>query len=310
MGNRHEHREFQRNFSQLLVKALKWIGASLIYFVVFSLLFDTPAEYKLRHSTDVLRAQYKILESRCDSLEQVLENVSDRDKNIFEILFESKPYDLNAEYEEERLALHKSLLENSNHQLIRKIEQKEREMEQKMKLLSKSYDELNSKFLSLKEKSDNIPSIQPIYNPKLTLFTASYGMLMHPFYRTLQSHQGIDYSIAEGTRIFATADGLVREVTKGSSTQGKTLTIDHLNGYTTTYSHLLAAKVRKGEKVKRGDIIALSGNTGLSLAPHLHYEVRKDGIRVDPTHYFFMELTPDEYQSIMKIARTGMQSFD
>ena len=135
-------------------------------------------------------------------------------------------------------------------------------------------------------------------------------MLMHPFYRTLQPHQGIDYSVPEGTRIFATADGVVKEVTRGTSTLGKTLTIDHKNGYMTTFCHLLQAKVRKGEKVRRGDIIALSGNTGLSLAPHLHYEVRKDGIRVDPTHYFFMELTPDEYQSIMKIAKSGMQSFD
>ena len=133
---------------------------------------------------------------------------------------------------------------------------------------------------------------------------------MHPFYRTLQSHQGVDYTIPEGERIFATADGIVKEISGKNSTSGLTVVIDHYNGYTTSYSHLQSAKVKRGQRVRRGDIIALSGNSGLSLAPHLHYEVRYEGMRVDPIHYFFMELTPDEYQKIIRISRSGMQSFD
>ena len=133
---------------------------------------------------------------------------------------------------------------------------------------------------------------------------------MHPFYRTLQSHQGVDYTIPEGSRIFATADGIVKEVKGKNSTSGITVVIDHRNGYTTSYSHLQSVKVKRGRRVQRGDIIALSGNSGLSLAPHLHYEVRYNGMRVDPIHYFFMELTPDEYQRIMRISQSGMHSFD
>jgi murein DD-endopeptidase MepM/ murein hydrolase activator NlpD len=149
-----------------------------------------------------------------------------------------------------------------------------------------------------------------VLNNQLTLITAGYGNIFNPFYRTLKSHQGVDYTIAEGSSVFATADGVVREISDKNSTLGKTIIIDHGNGYKTSYSHLLSTLVRRGQKVQRGDVIALTGNSGLSLAPHLHYEVRYNDLRVDPIHYFFMELTPDEYQRIIRIAQSGMQSFD
>ena len=135
-------------------------------------------------------------------------------------------------------------------------------------------------------------------------------MRIHPFYKTLQSHQGVDYAIPEGSRVFATADGVVKEIKLRNSTSGQTVVIDHGSGYETLYSHLSKISVRKGQQVRRGDIIALSGDTGLSLAPHLHYEVRLGGMRVDPIHYFFMELNPTEYQRLMRIAQSGMQAFD
>ena len=183
-------------------------------------------------------------------------------------------------------------------------------IEQKLQQLEQTYSTLQSKLDSLDDKSNNIPSIQPVINHQLSLLTAGYGMLMHPFYRTLQSHQGVDYTIPEGQSIFATADGVVKDVLGKTSTSGITVVIDHGNGYTTSYSHLQKAKVKRRQKVRRGDIIALSGNSGLSLSPHLHYEVRYEGMRVDPVHYFFMELTPEEYQKIIRIAQSGMQSFD
>ena len=113
----------------------------------------------------------------------------------------------------------------------------------------------------------------------------------------------------ENSRVFATADGRVTDVSR-NSTSGITITIDHGNGYKTRYCHLNKALVRSGENITRGDIIALSGNTGLSLLPHLHYEVIHNGKPVDPLHYFFLELTPEEYRQLIRIARSGMQSFD
>ena len=296
--------------TRFITTLLTWAGAAVVYFILFSLLFDTPAEYNLRHSTDRMKAEYEVLSARYDSLNMVVENVIERDRNIFGILFESTPYDFNSDYEQKRVALHEKLLGQSKSRMLKDLNVQTDNLEAKVALLESTYSTFQSKLDSLDSKSNNIPSIQPVINHQLTLLTAGYGMLMHPFYRALQSHQGIDYTLPEGESIFATADGVVKDVLGKTSTSGITVVIDHGNGYTTSYSHLQKAKVKRRQKVRRGDIIALSGNSGLSLSPHLHYEVRYEGMRVDPTHYFFMELTPDEYQKILRIAQSGMQSFD
>ena len=292
------------------LQVLAWLGAAILYYAVFSLLFDTPAEYELRHSTDRLKNEYETLLKEYDSLSVVVDNVVERDKNIFAIMFDSEPYDFDSEYNNQRVELHESLLAKSNREMSTTLQTSVDNFERKLAELEANYSELDNSLNQLGLQRNNIPSIQPVTNHDLTLLTAAYGTLMHPFYRTLQSHQGVDYAIPEGTRIFATADGIVKEVKGKNSTSGITVVIDHRNGYTTSYSHLQSVKVKRGRKVQRGDIIALSGNSGLSLAPHLHYEVRYNGMRVDPIHYFFMELTPDEYQRIMRIAQSGMQSFD
>ena len=183
-------------------------------------------------------------------------------------------------------------------------------METQLTQLGDSYLALQRQIDSVGEGRDRIPAIQPVINKQLSLLTASYGMRIHPFYKTLQSHQGVDYTVPEGSSVFATADGVVKETATRNSTSGKTVVIDHGNGYETRYANLSEINVQKGQRVRRGDIIALSGNTGLSLAPHLHYEVRYQGMRVDPVHYFFMELSPEEYRRIIRIAQSGMQSFD
>lgn len=300
----------KNKITRFVTTLLTWVGAAVLYYIVFSLLFDTPAEYELRHSTDRMRAEYEVLSARYDSLNMVVDNIVERDRNIFGILFESTPYDFDSDYKQQRLALHERLLGESKHRMLRDLTTSTDELEENLRQVESTYNTLQQNLDSLGGGCDHIPSIQPVINHQLTLLTAGYGMLMHPFYRTLQSHQGIDYTIPEGESIFATADGVVKDVLGKTSTSGITVVIDHGNGYTTSYSHLQKAKVKKREKVRRGDIIALSGNSGLSLSPHLHYEVRYEGVRVDPVHYFFMELTPDEYQKIMRISQSGMQSFD
>ena len=287
-----------------------WFGVAVIYYIGFSIFFDTPFEYQMKHSTDRLRQEYDRLAQRYDSLAMVLENLSERDRNVFRILFESEPYDFDAEVEQRQAATYEKIVGRSTRQLKRELKEGVLEMENRLAELGDSYLRLQQRIDTVGRGCDHIPSIQPVINKQLTLLTASYGMRIHPFFKTLQAHQGVDYTIPEGSRVFATADGVVRNVSSRSSTQGRTVVIDHGNGYETSYSHLSKINVRKGQQVRRGDIIALSGDTGLSLSPHLHYEVRKDGMRVDPVHYFFMELSPGEYQRLMRIAQSGMQSFD
>ena len=304
------HRARRQRAIRILSQGLVWLGVAVIYYIGFSIFFDTPAEYQLKHSTDALRQEYEQLSARYDSLEMVLNNVADRDRNVFNILFESTPYELGVGFEQEQLALQEKMLSNSNRRMSRILDSGIDAAELKLSQLEGSFTRLQDNINTVGKGINNIPSIQPVINKHLTLLTAGYGTLMHPFYRTLQSHQGVDYTIPEGSRVFASADGIVHSVSGRNSTYGQSIVIDHQNGYQTQYSHLSEAKVRRGQRVRRGDIIALSGNSGLSLAPHLHYEIRYNGMRVDPIHYFFMELSPAEYQRIIRISQSGMQSFD
>ena len=300
----------KRRIIRLTIQLFAWAGVALLYYFGFSLLFDTPAEHRMRLSTDKLREEYEAMSQRYDSLEMVLDNITARDQSVFRSLFEANPYDMESEQSEERLALYEQNITKSKRELAADLKNEIDVMQKKAADLEASWRRIKELGDGLGDKSRNIPSIQPVLNKQLTLLTAGYGTIMNPFYRTLRSHQGVDYAMAEGSSVFATADGTVREVSDKNSTMGKTIVIDHGNGYRTSYSHLLSTLVRRGQKVQRGDVIALSGNSGLSLAPHLHYEVRYNDLRVDPIHYFFMELSPDEYQRIVRIAQSGMQSFD
>lgn len=306
---RRKKRRKQR-IIRVTVHLFVWMGMAVLYYFGFSLFFDTPVEYTLKHSTDGLRQEYEALSARYDSLKVVLGNVQDRDRSVFQTLFESAPYDFDSEFEHKQAATYENIISRSSRKL-------KRQMNTQMETMETELTKLNDSYLALQERIDaaggacnRIPAIQPVINTQLTLLTASYGMRYHPFYKTLQSHQGVDYTVPEGTSVFATADGVVSDVAERNSTSGLSVVIQHGNGYETSYNHLSRTNVKRGQQVHRGEIIALSGDTGLSLAPHLHYEVRYNGMRVDPIHYFFMELSPSEYQRMIRIAQTGMQSFD
>ncbi len=303
-------KQFRRNIFRVLIHSLTWIGVAVIYYFVISLFFDTPSEYFLKRSSQMLHDEYAQLQSRYDSLEMVLNNIEERDENIFNIMFESTPYNFESEHDERLLSLLESIIDKPSSELRMELDKRCMELESKVATLSESTKNMSEKIAQSSDMLNNIPAIQPIANQQLTLLTASYGLRIHPFYKTIQPHQGVDFTIPEGTRIFATADGVVKSNTLSNSTTGKSLVIDHGNGYETVYNHLLRVDAPRGRHVKRGDIIGLSGNTGLSLSPHLHYEVRYNDQRVDPIHYFFMELTPRDYQKMIKIAQSGMQSFD
>ncbi len=299
----------RQNIIRTAVQALVWLGVAVLYYFGFSIFFDTPLEYSMKHAADPMRREYEALTARYDSLSMVLDNLSERDRNLFHSLFEAEPYDFDTEEADSRADAYEQMLDRSTRQLKRELRRKADNMEQRMEQLAESYLRLQEQIDFTGEGCDNIPAIQPVINKQLTLLTASYGMRIHPFFKTLQSHQGVDYSVPEGSRVFATADGVVT-MAQRHSTKGRTIVIDHGNGFETHYSHLLMTNVQKGDRVQRGEIIGLSGNSGLSLAPHLHYEIHHNGMRVDPIHYFFMELTPTEYQRIQRIAESGMQSFD
>lgn len=293
-----------------MVNALIWVAMIIVWSLILTLVVDMPRAYKLRHSTDQLQEEYVKLSEHYDSLSIVLDNVRARDENVFRKLFESNPYELNTENDEERIELREELAEMSNDELADMLEERSKLLEREYDKLIRSHDDLRYYISNNTESINYIPAIQPVNNRQLTLLAAGKKPLINPFHRAMREHHGVDYLVPEGTAVFATADGVVKSLSEKNSTHGKAITIDHGNGYQTAYSHLLDIRVSKGESVKRGDIIALSGNSGLSFAPHLHYEVIYNDMRVDPIHYLFLELSPEEYQRIIRIALGSMQSFD
>lgn len=238
------------------------------------------------------------------------DNIAERDRNVFRKLFESNPYDLNADDQQRRIELHERLLASDNCTLAEELSSRLSQGEATLRRLERAHEDVERSTAALGAGCDLIPSIQPVNNRYLTLLAAGKKPLIDPFHRTMREHHGVDYLVPEGTPVFATADGRVETLSEKNSTHGKAITLDHGNGYKTSYSHLLDIRVKQGQQVRRGDIIAISGNTGLSLAPHLHYEVIFNDTRVDPIHYFFMELTPEEYARMIRIALSSMQSFD
>jgi murein DD-endopeptidase MepM/ murein hydrolase activator NlpD len=293
---------------RLVIWFLGWIGIAVLFYIGFSFFFDTPLEYRMKRSTASMRREYRALSERYDSLEMVLDNVVDRDRNVFRILFESEPYDLDDDTV--RWQTYEELLVRSDRQLARELRSKTAELDRKTAQVEASVALMERNAEAAEGAVRYIPAIQPILNPGLTLLTASFGLRIQPFSKQLASHTGVDYTVPEGSRVFATAYGRVKDVMRSNSSSGLSIVIDHGGEYETRYNHLSRANVARGQTVKRGDIIGLTGNSGLSLSPHLHYEVRHDGLPVDPIHYFFMELGPPDYRRMRQIARSGMQSFD
>lgn len=300
----------ERRFFPLAIRFFVWVGLVLFWWIILAHTIDMPSEYKLRHSTDALKREYREMSKRYESLSHIIDNVVRRDENVFRKLFESNPYDLSADLENERISLYEQLTHMSNIDLMNMLDYRMQTAYKKEDMVLQSSQQMKQNISTGYLSIDCVPAIQPVNNRQLTLLAAGKKPLINPFHRTMREHHGVDYLIPEGTAVFATADGTVKSLSEKNSSHGKAITIDHGNGYETSYSHLLDIRVRKGQKVKRGDIIALSGNSGLSFVPHLHYEVRYRDTRVDPVHYFFLELSPEEYQRIIRISLSSMQSFD
>ena len=219
----------KQNIIRATVHFFVWAGVAVLYYIGFSLFFDTPVEYELKHSTDRLRREYAALTQRYDSLTTIMHNLSARDRNVFRILFESDPYDFDSEYERRQAVTYENIFNRSSRRLKLELRERVADMEKRLDELNASYLDLQALIDSAGSGCNNIPAIQPVINKQLTLLTASYGMRIHPFYKTLQSHQGVDYTIPEGSRVFATADGVVRDVALRNSTSGQTVVIDHGN---------------------------------------------------------------------------------
>ena len=185
-----------------------------------------------------------------------------------------------------------------------KVEQ----LKKQLYVQSVSYDELSKTALNKEEYWASIPAIQPIHNEELNRLASGYGMRLHPILKVRKMHTGIDFSAAKGTPVYATGDGVIVEVNTEFGGYGKSIIIDHGFGFTSRYAHLNDFNVKRGQKIKRGDQIGSVGNTGSATAPHVHYEVMKEGKYLNPVNYFFKDLEPSEFDKILELASRENQS--
>ncbi|MFI3315899.1 MAG: M23 family metallopeptidase, partial [Rikenellaceae bacterium] len=294
----------------IVVPIFGWCGVALLYYAIFSIFFDTPLEYEIRKNNSSLKAQYEQLSATLDTLEQVLVNLSERDENVYQLLFESKPSDIELF---EQSATHVGSIQYNQFDDAELAELFFTKLGSVDSQISRGTNEFISNERRMTQMGDSIlmiPSIQPVVNNELTKLAASFGFRIQPFVKNISFHQGVDFAVAEQTRVFATANGKVTSVRQGENGEGLTIDINHGNGYVTSYSHLSKSLVWRGNSVKWGQIIAYSGNSGLSYLPHLHYSVAYDGVKIDPLNYFFYELDVYQTQKMNALAQVAVQSLD
>jgi len=288
-------------------------SAILAFFtlLIFFQYFDSPKEKRLKGEINHLLSQYEIINSDLEKIELVLDDIQNRDDNIYRTIFEADPIPTSIRKQGfGGVNRYKKLSGYSNSDLIINTSKKIDQLTKQLYLQSKSFDEIIELAKNKSKMLASIPAIQPVANKDLKRMTSGYGYRIHPIYKTRKMHYGMDYSAKVGTEIYATGDGVISKVKKSKRGYGNYVKINHGFGYETLYAHMSKYIVKKGQKVKRGEVIGYVGNTGISTAPHLHYEVRKDNKKINPVNFYFNDLTPEEYEKMLELASQPNQSFD
>ena len=276
--------------------------------VVYSLFFDTPRERQIRRENEMLSEQYEALSERKQRVDTVMQEVEQIDRDIYRVIFETEP--VPSDDSQDAGLSYQRLLRTSDEEIVNTSARKLDSMIRHINRTESLYDMLMIKGEHRLEMLPSLPAIQPIENHDLTLIASGFGHRIHPIYKIPKMHNGIDFSAPVGTPVYATGDGLVQSVTNSARGLGNQIVIDHGFGYTTLYACMDEMNVRRGERVKRGELIGTVGNSGLSVAPHLHYEVHLNGVAMNPINYFFLELTPGDYDRLIVISLMSGQSFD
>jgi murein DD-endopeptidase MepM/ murein hydrolase activator NlpD len=273
--------------------------------------FESPKEKILKREIAQYKLQYKILNERIEQLGVIAQDLQERDDDIYRVIFEAEPVsrDLRkAGYGGSDKYARLAGYQNSD--LLISTTQKVDQLAAKMYVQSKSFDDVFRMAKNKEKMLAALPAIQPVSNKSLKRISSYYGYRTDPFYKVRKFHEGIDFSAPTGTPIYATGNGRVSYVHYSNGGYGNRLEIDHGFNYKTVYAHLSKFAVKKGEKVRRGQIIGYVGNTGKSTAPHLHYEVRKNNRPVNPIYYFFNDITPEEFETMVALSRRPSQSMD
>ena len=284
---------------------------SLAILLVFFQFFDSPKENKLKNEIKNLSTQYKVIDESMRQIEIVLDDIQQRDDNIYRTIFEADPIPKSIRKQGfGGVNRYKKFAGYSNSDIIINTTTKIDQLTKQLYLQSKSFDDIINLAKDKSKMLASIPAIQPVSNKQLSRMASGYGYRIHPIYKTRKMHAGMDFSAKTGTEISATGDGVISKVRRSKRGYGNHVKINHGFGYETLYAHMSKYIVRKGQKVKRGEVIGYVGNTGTSVAPHLHYEVHKDKRKINPVNFYYNDLNPEEYEKMIEISLQSNQSFD
>ena len=304
----------KEKFTKIIAYFSSSLAFSLIIAVIALYFYESPKTKALKRENQELLSQYELMLKDLDKIENVLTDLQQRDDNIYRVIFETDPIPSTIRKAGFGGTNKYSKLEDlSNSKLVIETARKLDVLSKEAYIQSKSFDEVMKLALNKEEMLVSIPSIQPITNRDLKRTASGWGYRIHPIYKVRKMHWGMDFTAPIGTPVYATGNGKVTEIAgsaKSRSEFGLSITIDHGYGYETLYGHLSKFNVVMGQTIKRGDIIGYVGNSGLSTAPHLHYEVHKDGQRVNPALYYFKDLTADEFDKMIAISSNIGQTLD
>lgn len=309
------YRKVEVGTKQIFFRVLGYVATAAVFavavIVLFTTFFDSPKEKQLKREIAALELQYKVLDQRMARVDQVLAELQEKDDDIYRVIFEAEPIPssvraagfggVNRYKELEQLAS-ADIVVNTTKRLDMLTKQ--------LVVQSRSFDEVIELAKNKEAMLASIPAIQPVSNKKLRRVASGFNYRIHPIYKVRHFHTGIDFSAPRGTEIYATGDATVKEVIRKKRGYGNHVILDHGFGYETLYAHMSGFNVKKGDKVKRGDVIGYVGSTGTSTAPHCHYEVIKNGEKINPMNFFFNDLTPEEYEKIIELSSQSNQSFD
>jgi murein DD-endopeptidase MepM/ murein hydrolase activator NlpD len=303
------------SFKQKLVRILTYFFATLligiIYNIIFTSLFHTPKEKGLIRENQQLLTQYAELNKRFDLIDKTLEDLQKRDDNIYRVIFETEPIPASVRSAGFGGAnRYQDLQGFDNSELVINTTERLEKISRKLVVQSKSYDEVIRLAKNKEEMVASVPAIMPISNGDLTRTASGWGWRIHPIYKIRKFHYGMDFTAPTGTEIYVTGDGIVEGTETSMRGYGKHIIVNHGFGYKTIYAHLSGFKAKKGQKVKRGEVIGYVGSSGTSTAPHLHYEVLKNDTKVNPVHFYFNDLSPEEFDKMIFISSNSGQSFD
>ena len=301
----------KQKIQNLLVYILSALIITSLSFFVFYSFFDSPKEKKLKSEINFLTSNYQKFESKLLDIETVLDDIQKRDDNIYREIFEANP--IPTEIRKAGFGgvnKYKYLEGFSNTELLKELDNKFDVLKKQLYVQSKSFDQIIELTKDKNKMLSSIPAIQPLSNKDLSRMASGFGYRIDPIYKTRKFHAGMDFSAKTGTPIYATGDGKVFKVSKSKRGYGNHVVIDHGYGYKTLYAHMSKTAVKRNQKVSRGDVIGFVGNTGKSVAPHLHYEVHKDGKKINPVNFYYNDLNAEEYERMIEISSRSNQSFD